>query len=136
MAESPTSQDPGLLIEGLKEELENRRSSITELAKKANDVASTSKPSILLLITTAFKDFQTIAESVAGDYDLRAKQDPTVKASIPSTLISSLENALTQSSSASEQVRSSLLKVCKLFSTRKLIQILNHSHRFWICART
>ena len=52
-------------------------------------------------MTAAFKDFKTLADSVAGDYDSRARQDPKFKATIPATLISNLEEALTQSLSAS-----------------------------------
>ena len=76
-------------------------------------VSSTSRPSVLLLMTAAFKDFKTLADSVAGDYDSGARQDSKLVATIPATLISSLEDALAQSLSASEHVRSDLLKVCE-----------------------
>ena len=113
MEQELNNQNRGVLIQGLDEQVEKHRSEIEALSKDAVHVSATSRPSVLLLMTAAFKDFKTLADLVAGDYDSRARQAPKFKAIIPATLNSSLEDVLAQSLSASEHVRSDLLKVCE-----------------------
>ena len=112
MGQEMNNQDRSVLIQGFADQVEKHRSEIEALSKDAVHVSATSRPSILLLMTAAFKDFKIIADLVAGDYDSRARQAPDSKAIIPATLSSNLEDAFAQSLSASERVRSDLLKVC------------------------
>ena len=113
MGQELNNQDRGVLIQGFAEQVEKHRSEIETLSKDAVHVSATSRPSILLLMTAAFKDLKTLADLVAGDYDSRTRKAPKLKAIVPATLNSSLEDALAQSLSASEHVRSDLLKVCE-----------------------
>lgn len=109
--------------QGLVDKVEKYRLTIEALSKDASDVSSTSILSIQLLMKNVLTGLQMLADSVAGDYDSRARQDPKSQVTIPVTLISSVEESLAKTESASIKSRKNVLKVCEATTSMETLTI-------------